>query len=111
MRALVPLLIVLGLLLPRGGAALGEALGTERVVICRGDAIVVVVLGADGAPVETLPHDAPLCLATPAPPSGGPAVGPPAVLVPSAVPVLRPRPAPVRGAWHGPPPLRAPPVV
>ena len=54
MRALVPLLIVLGLLLPRGGAALGEALGTERVVICRGDAIVVVVLGADGAPVETL---------------------------------------------------------
>ena len=66
--ALIALLLV-GLLLPRMGAALSViAPGAGWVVICRGDALVTVALGADGAPIGTEVAEPAPCLAAALPP-------------------------------------------
>lgn len=51
-RFTLVVLLVAGLMLPRVAIVLAEAAGFQSVVICRGDAIVRITLGADGVPVE-----------------------------------------------------------
>lgn len=110
MRVLLAL-VLLGLLLPRTGAALAEGLGLGTVVICRGDALVTVTLAADGTPVEAEIEDHGPCLATALPrPRRAPG---PAWIRWAAAPV--PASAGLgdvarRALWSGPPPLRAPPA-
>ncbi|MBM2574998.1 hypothetical protein JQC91_01660 [Jannaschia sp. Os4] len=96
MRALLALLLTIGLTLPAMGAALAEGLGLERVVICQGDRLVTVHLGGDGAPVEieghgpclaAIPSDRP---ARPMPPASAAAFTVSAEPVPADGPVARP---------------------
>ena len=107
-RALLPLLI-LALLMPRAGVAAAQALGTDRAVICRGDAVVVVRVGADGAPVSQAVHPVHDCLAAIAP--GGTATVDPIarLVVPAAAVPQTPRMARPASAWERRFP-RAPPV-
>ncbi|WP_308918200.1 hypothetical protein, partial [Jannaschia sp. LMIT008] len=63
MRALIVLAVVLGTLLPRAGAALAEVVpGVERIVICEGDRLAIVVLGPDGGRIDTDLPDLPHCV-------------------------------------------------
>ena len=111
MHAVLLLLIALGLLLPRTGAALAEGLGFETVVICTGDALVRVTLHTDGVPIETDIEDHEPCRAADLPsvlaapvPAWHRMAATHARLLPDP-PVL-----PASAPWHGPPPERGPPV-
>ena len=110
-RALLALAVILGLLLPRMGAALAEAAGLDHVVICRGDVLVSLTLDADGAPVETALRDHGPCLAAALPrPPDPPA---PSWIRLAFPPAQRPSeggPPPPATIWIGPPPERGPPV-
>ena len=112
MRRVLPLLVLLALLAPHGGAALGTLAGVERVVICRGDAVVTVSLAADGTPVGTAEEAAAPCLAAALPRlARAPDRGSTTL---DAVPGPSPRRAgtpPADPLWHGPPPMRAPPTA
>ena len=102
MRALLALLLTVGLALPAMGAALAEGLGLERVVICQGDRLVTVHLGGAGAPVEIEGHG-PCLAAVPSDPPAratppGDRVGFVAMPPPhgTAAPASRPRPVHAR---------------
>lgn len=69
LRTVLVGLLLVGLLLPRMGAALaGLAPGVQLVVICRGDALVTIAVGADGAPIEVETAEPVPCLTAPSPP-------------------------------------------
>jgi hypothetical protein len=111
LRVLLVLTLATGLLIPRMGAVLAEAAGFERAVICVGDTLVTVTLGADGAPVDIVEGDVHPCLAAvpaalPDAPDGAPIS---VAFRHSSVPF--PDSTPLRAAlWDGPPPMRAPPA-
>lgn len=61
-RYLLTLLLVLGLIAPKLSAAVAMALpGAQIAVICTGDAMVTLVIGADGKPIQTELEDAGPC--------------------------------------------------
>ena len=54
LRHLAPLLVVLSLIAPMGGAAMASFLGDARtIVICTSDGLRTLTLDAEGNPVET----------------------------------------------------------
>ncbi len=59
-RALLVVLLVFGLLAPRMSAVLAQVIpGIQTMVICTGDQMITLTIGADGVPVETVsenPH-------------------------------------------------------
>lgn len=111
-RTLLIVLLTLGLLAPKMGAALAAlAPGIERVVICAGTEMRVVHL-KDGAPMDVALPDLPHCVA--AAPLPDPARGLVRwhVLVPSWVLPLPDAPTlAARTPWRGPPPSQGPPAV
>lgn len=69
LRALLVLVLVSGLLVPRVGAAfVAVAPGVRTVVICTGDALVTITLDASGAPVELDRGEPAPCIAAAPPP-------------------------------------------
>ncbi|MEM9796850.1 MAG: hypothetical protein AAF919_10185 [Pseudomonadota bacterium] len=108
-RLLLILCLAAGMLLPRTGAALAEMVGFDTIVICRGDAMVTITLGADGAPVETEIEAHGPCLAAALPEAMALA----RLAWTTLIPVPAPRAiafAPLPSVpWDGPPPERGPP--
>jgi hypothetical protein len=53
-RHLAPLLVVLSILAPMGGAAMGQLFGDARmIVICTGDGLQTLTLDANGTPIKS----------------------------------------------------------
>lgn len=62
-RLLILPLLLAALLLPQLSAAVASAVGgTWTVVLCTGDGLRTVVMGADGQPVEDTGHESPCAL-------------------------------------------------
>ncbi|WP_208352469.1 hypothetical protein [Pseudaestuariivita rosea] len=111
-RGLLIACIVLGVLVPRMGAVIGEAVGLQTFVICTGDGLRAVTLDQNGDPIETEIEDHGPCLAAivqaqlTAPPSAwqrliGQPDGPPKALGTIITTTV----------WDGPPPKRGPPAI
>lgn len=111
MRALLLTLVLIGLALPRLGAALAEIAGFETVVICRGDTMVALTIDDGGDPVETEIEPQGPCLGVALPAR---TVRPDVArrILPLPVgPGLQARASPGRTPGDGPPPQRGPPTA
>ncbi len=54
LRALLVVMLVAGMLAPRMSTVLAQVIpGVQTMVICTGDALVTITMGADGVPIET----------------------------------------------------------
>ncbi|MEJ6393826.1 hypothetical protein V8J82_11200 [Gymnodinialimonas sp. 2305UL16-5] len=111
MRSILIILLILGVLLPKSGALLGQLAGFRTVVICTGLELQTITLDESGTPVDTEIEDHAPCLM--AIPYAAPRLSPPTwiALIPTdPTPLRRLAILPRSGPWIGPPPDRGPPV-
>ncbi|OCX64579.1 hypothetical protein BFP70_11140 [Thioclava sp. SK-1] len=62
LRCLLVLSVLLGVALPKSSAVLAEVIGAQTVVICTGTGLEVLVLDANGTPIERQSAPAHHCL-------------------------------------------------
>ncbi len=111
MRPLFVLLLTLGLLLPRTGAALADLMGFQSLVICTGTDLVTLVISPDGTPIEVEIAEHGPCLAATIPMTPDRPVTTVQTLVADHhLGLPSPQPHPLSIQWNGPPPERGPPV-